>query len=153
MKYIFRKEVDVAMLKENRLIIFGEMHTKEDRDEIEHLIRLAHKVSPIKRIITEEAGPNIYLTSSAIERGLKNEAYSISDRSFKLGLELNAQVIGCDLWGSEIFSEDKKNNNGEYTDCKRSFYLREKFMIDQIMAFANPADRTARTVMIVGGGR
>lgn len=150
MKSIYRKSVTDKDLKDNKLLIFGEIHTKEERDEIERLIRRANELKRIKTIISEECGPHIYLTPNSVKRGKEKEAYSNSDRTFTLAMELGLKVIGCDLWDSKTFVRDKKDQNGFYTDCRRSFWLRETFMVDQIMAFANPLDPHGRTVMIVG---
>lgn len=150
MKTIKRKDLTDKDLKNNKLLIFGEIHTKEERDEIEQLIRRANTLNRVKIIISEECGSHIYLTPSSVKRGMESEAYSNSDRTFNLAIELGFKVIGCDLWDHGTYVEDKRNKDGIYTDCRRSFHLREKFMVDQIMAFANPMDPHARAVMIVG---
>lgn len=150
MKSIKRKYVTANELKNSKFIIFGEMHTSEDRDEVEFLIRRAHALKPFKVLFSEECGSEVFLTPNAIKRGLALEKWSISDRSFKLALELGLQVVGCDLWDKSVYAWDKKDENGIYTDCRRSFALREQFMIDQIMGLCNPHNPHVRGCMIVG---
>lgn len=150
MKSIKRKYVTANELKNSKFIIFGEMHTAEDRDEVEFLIRRAHALKPFKVLFSEECGSEVFLTPNAIKRGLELEKWSISDRSFKLALELGLQVVGCDLWDKSVYTWDKKDENGIYTDCRRSFALRELFMIDQIMGLCNPNNPHVRGCMIVG---
>lgn len=127
-------------------ILYGEMHTRADRDRIEKAIRIAHKETPFKYLLTEEAGPYRYLSKLALEQAIKNQMYSISDRSFKLGIELGIPVIGIDNWEDQTYARDKKRPDGRYLDCRYSFNIREHQMVRTLREYA-PKGRVA---LIVG---
>lgn len=127
-------------------ILYGEMHTRAARDRIERLIREAHKETPFKYLLSEEAGPYRYMSKLALEQAIKRQMYSISDRSFKLGIELGIPVIGIDNWEDSTYAQDKKWPDGRYMDCRHSFNVREHQMVRVVREFA-PKGRIA---LIVG---
>lgn len=127
-------------------IIFGEMHTAADRDRIETEIIKEHSIEPFKFILSEELGPHRYYNKLGLRRGFTNREWSISDRTFRLALELNIAAIGIDSWEDDTYREDKKGPGGLYLDCRRSFRLREKLMTSTIQEFL-PRGRLA---VIVG---
>lgn len=103
----------------NKVIIFGEDHSSKERTIIENKIR---KIRP-DYLLSEELGPHRYFTGKEIRKGLKLNRYSNSDRTFKLGLELNIPVIGIDLW------HNLPNN------LKEQFKIRENHMVKVINSF------------------
>ena len=123
-KLIKMHELTHELIKKYRVVIFGEMHIPEERDLIESWIRYGH----FNILVSEECGELFAMTQQTIKKAIKNGYYSISDRSYKLGLELGISVIGCDSWDPDTFTKDKKDDNGLYTNCKRSFEIREKQM-------------------------
>jgi hypothetical protein len=127
-------------------ILYGEMHTRDDRDRIERLIRQAHREAPFKYLLTEEAGPYRYLSKLALQQAIKGQMYSISDRSFKLGIELGIPVIGIDNWDDKTYERDRKWPDGRYLDCRYSFNIREHQMVRTLNEYA-PKGRVA---LIVG---
>lgn len=127
-------------------ILYGEMHTRANRDRIERLIREAHREAPFKYLLTEEAGPYRYMSKLALQQAIKNQMYSISDRSFELGIELGIPVIGIDNWEDATYALDKKGPQGKYLDCRHSFRIRERQMVRTLREYA-PKGRVA---LIVG---
>lgn len=126
--------------------IYGEIHTKEDRDRIEELIRKNHKANPYQYLLTEEIGSERAMTDSDKRIGIRNHLYSISPRSYELGIELKLPVIGIDLWKDEVYKDDIKDANGMAIDFKRSFLLRETYMVNTIREFS----RLGNCAVIVG---
>lgn len=126
--------------------IYGEIHTKEDRDRIEDLIRKNHKVNPYQYLLTEELGSVSALTDSDKRIGIRNHLYSISPRSYELGIELKIPVIGIDLWDDDVYKDDVKDSNGMAIDFKRSFLMRETYMVNTIRTFS----RQGNCAVIVG---
>lgn len=99
-----------------KVYIFGEDHTTKERDKIEkQIIRLLPKF-----ILSEELGSHAYFSRTEMRKGMRKKVYSISDRTFKLGLHLNVPVIGIDIW-------DKLPTN-----TKDQFKVREKYMVETI---------------------
>lgn len=127
-------------------ILYGEMHTRADRDRIERAIREAHRETPFKYLLSEEAGPYRYLSKLALEQAINGKMYSISDRSFTLGIELGIPVIGIDNWEDATYEKDKKWPDGRYMDCRHSFNVREHQMVKVLREYA-PKGRVA---LIVG---
>lgn len=121
----------------NRVIIFGEMHTKEDRDRVENEIIQLHKKLKFKFLLTEEAGSLVANTNEEKDAAIKDRHYSISPRSFELGKRLNIPVVGIDNWNENIYAQDVKTSNGEYVDCRRSFFERELRMTATIKCYGN----------------
>lgn len=119
----------------NKVYIFGEMHTKEERDAIEYEIRKLRSKGFIDFLLTEEIGPNKALTIPEMKRKIEVKQYSISDRSLLLGIELNIPVIGIDNWDGSTYSSDKKKPNGDYENCVYSFRIRESTMTDKIKEY------------------
>lgn len=127
-------------------ILYGEMHTRAERDRIERAIRKEHALDPFKYLLTEEAGPYRYYQPIAIRQAIKGTMFSISDRSFNLGLELGIPVIGIDDWNDATYAQDKKGPRGVYLDCRNSFRIRERKMVSVTNEFL-PKGRVA---LIVG---
>ena len=120
-----------------KVYIFGEMHTKEDRDRVEKGIISIFRKETIKYLLTEEAGPFTAMTSSTAYQHIKDKVYSISDRSYKLGIHLGIPVIGIDNWEPKTYRKDKKDKDGVYTNCKESFKIREERMVEVIKKYGD----------------
>ena len=56
----------------NRVIIFGEMHTKEDRDRVENEIIQLHKKLKFKFLLTEEARSLMSNTNEEKDAAIKD---------------------------------------------------------------------------------
>lgn len=108
-------------IKNNQIIIFGEDHSPQERTRIETHIR---KLKP-DYILSEELGPYKYFTQKEILKGIREKKYSNSDRTFKLGLELNIPVIGIDVWDNLP------------TNLIQQFKIREKYMVNTINSYRN----------------
>lgn len=80
------------------IVVYAEMHTPLIRDMIEDDIIEAHDNTPFDYILSEEAGDNAYFTQPELQKAINDKMYSISDRSFKLGIRLHLPVIGIDYW-------------------------------------------------------
>ena len=126
--------------------IYGEIHTKEDRDRVEELIRKNHQKTPYQYLLTEEIGSEKAMTDSDKRIGIRNHLYSISPRSYELGIELKLPVIGIDIWEDDIYKNDVKDKDGNAIDFKLSFLLRETRMVDIIRKFS----RLGNCAVIVG---
>lgn len=120
----------------NKVWIFGEMHTKEDRDRIEEEIIELHRKVKFKYLLSEEVGSLIAKTDKEKEAGIKGRHYSISPRSYELGIRLGIPVIGIDSWADGVHDKDV-TVNGEYVDCSRSFELRETRMAKVISQYGD----------------
>lgn len=121
----------------HNVYIFGEMHTSEERDRVEKEIIKLHAEGKIDYLLSEEVGPNKALTANACQILINEKNYSISDRSYKLGIKLSIPVIGIDNWNKETYSEDKRDTFGKLTDCARSFIIRESTMALAIMDYSS----------------
>lgn len=127
-------------------VIFGEYHTKEDRDRIEAEIRDLHRKKPFQFLLSEEVGEGVYLTAKAIRQALKEQMWSISDRTYLLCLELGIPAIGIDIWDKRIHVNDRYNEQGEFIDARESFLLRETRMKAVIATYLEKG----RLAVIVG---
>ena len=116
--------------------IYGEYHTKEDRDRIERLIMERNKAIRYDYILSEEIGSNVALTKQEMERGIDNRIWGISPRTYKLGIKLGIPVIGIDDWEESIYKKT----------LAEQFLLREKRMVDVI----NEYSRLGNCAVIVG---
>ena len=147
-KLIKMHELTDKLIKKYRVIIFGEMHIPEERDLVESWIRYGR----FNVLVSEECGELFAMTTRTLKRAIENKYYSISDRSYKLGLELGIPVIGCDSWDPDTFTKDKKDANGLYTNCKRSFLIREHQMekVIKLMATGNEKALERRVAVIIG---
>lgn len=117
--------------------IFGELHTKAERDRIEKEIISLFREGKIKYLLSEEVCDNKAMTSATAKQLMKGNNHSISNRSYKLAIELSIPVIGIDNWNDSIFKKDKKDNNGNYLDCSYSFKFRELRMLSVIKEYGN----------------
>lgn len=107
--------------------IFGEIHTPEERDRVEDLIRERNKKNPYAFLLSEEMGNYSCLTKSDKEHFTKK--FNGSSRSLELAIELDIPVIGIDLLEKEVYAKDTKN------DLSNSFLLRETNMVGVILYF------------------
>lgn len=107
--------------------IYGEYHTKEDRDRIEELIRKRNKEIKYDYILSEEIGSNVALTKRDMELGIKNRIWGISSRTYKLGIELGIPVVGIDDWDDRIYKG---------TTLAQQFAEREKRMVEVISEYS-----------------
>ena len=101
--------------------IFGEDHSSQERTRIENQIR---KIKP-DYILSEELGSYRYMTSQEIKNGIRLKRYSNSDRTFKLGLELNTPVIGIDNWTKQL----------DRLPLSKKFEIRENMMVKTIKEY------------------
>lgn len=120
--------------------IFGEMHTKSDRDRVEKEIIDLFRQGKVKYLLSEEIGDNVAMTSDAAKRLMKGNNFSISNRSYKLAIKLAIPVIGIDDWDDIVFKKDKKDKDGNYVDCSVSFAIREMNMVNVIKKYGALGD-------------
>lgn len=105
-------------------VIYGEMHTTLIRDMIEERIREDHKKYKFDYILSEEAGEGQYFTKKDLRDAIRCTMYSISDRSYRLGIELGLPVIGIDKWrGLDLLGT---------SNMKRKHKIRELHMLSVI---------------------
>ena len=109
--------------------IFGEMHTPEERDRVEKAIIELRREKKITLLLSEEIGEAEARTEKELLNLLEKEHYSISDRSIRLALDLYLPLVGIDDWNEKTFEHDKKDTEGNYTDCRYSFAVRERRML------------------------
>lgn len=125
-------------MKDYIVDIFGEIHTPEERDRVEDLIRERHKKNPYAFLLSEEMGSYSCLTKADKEHFTKK--FNGSSRSLELAVELDIPVIGIDLLDKEVYSKDTKN------DVSNSFLLRETNMVGIILLYMTRGN----CAMIVG---
>lgn len=106
--------------------IFGEIHTKEDRDRIEKMILSNNHRAGYDFILTEEIGHHIALTEKDKQIGIRNHLWGISPRSYELGIKLNIPVIGIDTWEDYIYRKP----------LAEQFVLRETRMVEVIREYS-----------------
>ena len=119
-----------------QVIIYGELHTKEERDRVERLIRMDNRAAPFDFILSEEAGNNILDTPDKLRRAIKERNYAIGPGSYELALKFGIPCIGIDVWDDKIHQLDRKDKDGFYVDCSYSFAVREKQMLSVIREYA-----------------
>ena len=133
-------------IKNAAAILYGEYHSTGDRDRVETLIREHHAIKPFDYILSDELGSKTYSSAEALEKGIKDEMYSISDRTFKLCLELDLPGIGTDTWNKAVYRYDRHGANGEFVDCQYSFAMRETRMVEVIGKYM----KKGRCAVLVG---
>lgn len=116
--------------------IYGEIHTREDRDRIESELLKKHKLVKYNFILTEEIGDNIALTNKDKLIGINNHLWGISPRSYELGIKLNLPVIGIDTWDDKVYQEN----------LPEQFLQRETRMVKVISEYS----RKGNCVVLVG---
>lgn len=83
----------------NKIWVFGERHTTAERDRVEkEILTLIESGEKIDYILSEEAGDAVGKTTSELKRLIQRHYYSISARSYRLGIKLGIPVIGIDNW-------------------------------------------------------
>lgn len=83
----------------NKIWVFGEYHTTAERDRIEkEILSLVKTGERIDYILTEEAGDAVGKTETELKELIRRKYYSISARSYYLGIKLGIPVIGIDNW-------------------------------------------------------
>lgn len=112
--------------------IYGELHTLEDRQRIEAMILEQHGKAKYMFLLLEEIGPHRYVTTASKEKAIADKMYSIGPLGLELSIMLGIPAVGIDLWGADVHKGDKHDENGFFTDAKRSFMLREKRMVEVI---------------------
>lgn len=118
-----------------QVIIYGELHTKEERERVERLIKMDNRAAPFDFILSEEAGPNVLTTPGELKRAIKERNYAIGPGSYELALKFGIPCIGIDVWDDKIHRLDEKDLNGVYIDCSYSFGVREKRMLSVIREY------------------
>ena len=146
MRVVTRDQFPHVSVGAHEVILFGEMHTPEERDEIERLIKRCHAVKPFNFLLSEEVGPYETFTNPGKLKAIKDKEWSISPRSYELGIALNVPVIGIDIWDKEIFKDDIYQGD-KLVNCSKSFTTRETHMKSVILQCAIKRRRIA---VIVG---
>lgn len=118
-----------------QVIIYGELHTNEERERVERLIKMDNRAAPFDFILSEEAGPNVLTTPGELKRAIKERNYAIGPGSYELALKFGVPCIGIDVWDDKIHRLDEKDLNGVYIDCSYSFAVREKQMLAVIREY------------------
>jgi len=119
----------------NLLFIYGEDHTQQYREIINKDIRHQHGIKPFDFLILEEIGPNAYFTKEEKQQAIKNKAWSVGPMGLELAIELDIPAIGMDLWGDDVYKDDKFDSNDFAVDITRSFRLRENQMLNTILEY------------------
>ncbi len=102
----------------NRTIIFGEYHTQAERNRINAHIRKIHGSVGVDYILSEEIGEQVLTSSTAKQKAIDDQIYSIGPDSILLSMELEVPIVGIDDW-TDIM---------EGRSTKDSFAVREKRM-------------------------
>lgn len=119
----------------NLLTLYGEDHTQQYRQVINGLIRKQHERKPLAYLALEELGPYSYFTKEEKIDAIKREDYSVGPQGLELAIELGIPAIGIDLWGVDIYKEDKFDSNDFAIDVTRSFKLREGNMLNVLKRY------------------
>ena len=146
MRIVDRHRFPSVSLSSHNVIIFGEIHTAEERDEIEQLILRCHRSRPFNFLLSEELGSHEVFTNPGKVKAIKNMEWSNSPRSYELGITLNIPVIGIDTWDKTVYEKDVRQGN-KILDCSHSFALREARMRQVILECAV---KNRRIAVIVG---
>ena len=89
--------------------IYGEDHSPEERDRIESEILKEHAKNPYKFLLSEELGPHSWRVNE-LDTAIKNQEWSISDRSLHLAKKMGVPAIGIDTWDPSVYKRGVKHS-------------------------------------------